>query len=741
MDLSRKQWLAEAQALEKRGEAGPAAQAYTRAGSYDDAARLYSSVGSYSEAGQALVRSIEYDRRRRFSLDANQRKVALKAAIWFSRGGNIREAVELFLAAGERSRAVDLLQEAGDFVNAARVEADPTGRVELVGYEGQDSTAQEADASADTARNLERAGKLDAAMEAYARLRQWSNAATLARRLGQAERAAGFFAEAGQPVEAAACFREIRDSTRELQQLVKIPPADPHYREACVRAIGIASDRNELRFELEHFLNKFVAAGPATDDEFEACYRMALLSENHDSPENAAACYRKILAVRPAYRDAKDRLKAAETDYRGAAAKDYERAFKEELAFREAVKRHEPPPVAPPKEDDDESLGPLPDLPELPDLPDLPGDAAPLGADASSRGSVRAAVAHAHTILSIAGRTPPPVAAAPAAAAAAVPAEVAPSAAAPSAVPAEIEPELTWGVATPFEPQGVTLEEGALVNRRFRLEKKIGQGGMGAVWKATDLELDEIIAIKFLAAQLVDEEALGRFKQEVSLSRQFNHPNIIRLYDIGTCADQKYITMELLSGHDLGEVMQQAPLDFDRGLGLLAQACYALQVVHERGVIHRDIKPDNFFITNEGVLKVMDFGIAKRHSASRGLTRAGMMAGTPQYMAPEQANNFAGVTHLADLYALGCIAYQMFAGTVPFDAEEVMPILVAHMTEAPEPPSRRNPAIPAELETVILKLLAKKPEVRVQSCRELASILSGIRLRLAKAPSGTPSAR
>ncbi|HJX54360.1 MAG TPA: hypothetical protein VJ801_16455, partial [Polyangia bacterium] len=343
MDLSRKQWLAEAQALEKRGEAGPAAQAYTRAGSYDDAARLYSSVGSYSEAGQALVRSIEYDRRRRFSLDANQRKVALKAAIWFSRGGNIREAVELFLAAGERSRAVELLQEAGDFVNAARVEADPTGRVELVGYEGQDSTAQEADASADTARNLERAGKLDAAMEAYARLRQWSNAATLARRLGQAERAAGFFAEAGQPVEAAACFREIRDSTRELQQLVKIPPADPHYREACVRAIGIASDRNELRFELEHFLNKFVAAGPATDDEFEACYRMALLSENHDSPENAAACYRKILAVRPAYRDAKDRLKAAETDYRGAAAKDYERAFKEELAFREAVKRHEPP--------------------------------------------------------------------------------------------------------------------------------------------------------------------------------------------------------------------------------------------------------------------------------------------------------------------------------------------------------------------------------------------------------------
>ena len=123
----------------------------------------------------------------------------------------------------------------------------------------------------------------------------------------------------------------------------------------------------------------------------------------------------------------------------------------------------------------------------------------------------------------------------------------------------------------------------------------------------------------------------------------------------------------------------------------------------------------------------MDFGIAKRHSAGRGLTRAGMMAGTPQYMAPEQANNFGGVTHLADIYALGCIAYQMFTGTVPFDAEEVMPILVAHMVQAPDPPRQRNPAIPAELDAVILKLLEKKPEARVQSCRELAAILSGIR--------------
>jgi hypothetical protein len=311
----------------------------------------------------------------------------------------------------------------------------------------------------EAARNLERAGRLDAAMEAYSRLKQWSSAALLARRLGHAENAACFFAEAGEPFEAAGCFREVRDANRELEQLIRVPPAHPHYREACVRVIGLASDRATLTFELEHFLNKFVVAGPATDDEFDAYYRLALLFENHEFPENAAACYRKILATRPFFRDAQDRLKAAQTDYRGAAAKDYERAFKEELAFREAVKRNEAPLVAQPTEDDDDPLDPLPELPELPDLPALPAAAAPSG-EAGSRGSAPVAVAHAHTLLSPAGRTPPPVAVPP----------VAPAA----AVPTLVEPELTWGIATQIGFSGVTLEPGAVVNQRYRLEKKIG---------------------------------------------------------------------------------------------------------------------------------------------------------------------------------------------------------------------------------------------------------------------------
>jgi serine/threonine-protein kinase len=127
------------------------------------------------------------------------------------------------------------------------------------------------------------------------------------------------------------------------------------------------------------------------------------------------------------------------------------------------------------------------------------------------------------------------------------------------------------------------------------------------------------------------------------------------------------------------------------------------------------------------VVKVMDFGIAKRHSAAKGLTQAGMMAGTPQYMSPEQINDFTSVTHLADLYALGCIAYKMFTGQLPFDHDELMPLLMMHVSRPPAPPRSHNPRIPPALEALILRLLAKSPADRVQSCRELAASLGAIR--------------
>jgi len=176
-----------------------------------------------------------------------------------------------------------------------------------------------------------------------------------------------------------------------------------------------------------------------------------------------------------------------------------------------------------------------------------------------------------------------------------------------------------------------TLAEGAVVSGRYRLEKKIGQGGMAAVYRALDLDLEEHIAIKFLSQSVADDATLQRFKTEVLLSRQLNHPNIIRLHDIGGYRDWRYITMELLEGKDLAQHIGGRKLAFVEGIGYLMQACIGLQLVHDRSIVHRDVKPDNFFLTSSGVLKVMDFGIAKRQ-ATKGVTVFGMTAGTPQYL-------------------------------------------------------------------------------------------------------------
>jgi serine/threonine-protein kinase len=277
-------------------------------------------------------------------------------------------------------------------------------------------------------------------------------------------------------------------------------------------------------------------------------------------------------------------------------------------------------------------------------------------------------------------------------------------------------------------PDDASLSGNTMVNGRYELTRLIGRGGMSLVYEARDSELDETIAIKFFSAAWADDAALARFKQEVSLSRRFNHRNVIRLYDLGVHGEYRYITMELLTGDSLRNLMHGGAINFWTRLDLLIQACNGLQCVHDQGVIHRDIKPENFFVTDDGTLKVTDFGIAKRRSAGRAITMAGMMAGTPQYMAPEQINNFGAVTHLADLYSLGCIAYELFTGTLPFDHEEMVALLTMHMNQVPEPPRARSRDVPADLEAVIMRLLDKDPAQRFQSCRALAAALANIQI-------------
>jgi len=268
------------------------------------------------------------------------------------------------------------------------------------------------------------------------------------------------------------------------------------------------------------------------------------------------------------------------------------------------------------------------------------------------------------------------------------------------------------------------FQEGAVIADRYELGPLIGRGGMGRVFRATDREIGQQIALKVFD-RMDDATLLARFKQELLSSRSIAHPNVVRLFDIGTYADHKYLTMELLVGQDLKDRLAQ-PIAVSESLDLLVQACRGLEAAHAVGVIHRDIKPQNLFITEQHVVKIMDFGIAKFSAAAK-LTSPGMGVGTPEFMAPEQIVDSSKVSPATDLYAIGVTAYRMCTGRVPFGDKDMLKLLKKQLKEDPPPPRSVNPRLPPQLELVILKLLMKDPTARYQKASEVAEAFTAVR--------------
>jgi serine/threonine-protein kinase len=521
----------------------------------------------------------------------------------------------------------------------------------------------------------------------YVKLKKFGDAARILQSMGRVSDAANMYAEAGMPYDAAMCYLEIGDTGKSLDNLIRVPRSNKQrYRKAAAHAVSLACELNVLSFRLEHFLTEFIASGPVDTREFDTFYNLGILYERHNLMENAQEALQKLIAVDPHFKDAKERL---EEFIRQAAASPavYERIRDQEASFR--GERRVGTPVSKPGPGDA-----LPPLPELPDLPDL----SPPGAPVPN----------------------------PAAGATLAMAQVSPDGAS-SAQPAVQDGSANVGSAN----QSEGFVAGNTIENRYLLEARIGEGGMAMVFKAKDLELDDYVALKVFLQKVTDpgmqSESLARFKQELKLSRRLTHPNIIRLYDIGMCHGHRYLSMELLEGEVLESILVE-PIGFARGIAYLIQACAGLQLAHDQGVIHRDIKPDNLFVTDEDLLKVMDFGIAKNTFVS-GMTMEGVTAGTPEYMAPEQISNFSEVTASADLYSLGLMAYRMFTGVLPFEHEELMPLLMMHLNEAPRPPRELNPDMPEELEQIILRLMEKKPENRHKNCRELSADLQRLRTK------------
>ena len=279
----------------------------------------------------------------------------------------------------------------------------------------------------------------------------------------------------------------------------------------------------------------------------------------------------------------------------------------------------------------------------------------------------------------------------------------------------------TWNPEAPGAAQAV--EPGALIAGRYEILKLLGEGGMGAVFRARDRELDRLVALKVIRPEYASNaQVLQRFKQELILARQITHRNVIRIFDLGSAGPTRFITMEYIEGEDVAMLLaNRGRLPAGEAVGIIRQVCLGLEAAHSEGVVHRDLKPQNIMIDRTGKVSVMDFGIARSMSAS-GMTRTGALMGTPTYMSPEQAQG-QKVDARSDLYTVGIILYELLTGRPPFDADNPMATLVKRIQEKPVPPIELEPGIPPALNRIVLKMLATLPADRYPSAAAIVADL------------------
>ncbi|WP_395310811.1 Stk1 family PASTA domain-containing Ser/Thr kinase [Mycobacterium sp. AMU20-3851] len=282
---------------------------------------------------------------------------------------------------------------------------------------------------------------------------------------------------------------------------------------------------------------------------------------------------------------------------------------------------------------------------------------------------------------------------------------------------------------------------------RYQLGEILGFGGMSEVHRARDLRLHRDVAIKILRADLArDPNFSQRFRREAKHTAALNHPSIVAVYDTGEAQTQNgklpFLVMEYVDGITVGKLIQrQGALPPQRALAVIADVCTALEFSHSRGIVHRDIKPANIMITPAGTVKVMDFGIARAMNATTGdrLTATSAVVGTAQYFSPEQARGHE-VDARTDVYSLGCVLYEMLTGQALFTGDTPLSVAYQHVREQPVPPSQRRSGLSPDIDAVVLKALAKKPEKRYQSAAEMRADLLRVSRGNPPAASAMPAA-
>jgi serine/threonine protein kinase/tetratricopeptide (TPR) repeat protein len=292
----------------------------------------------------------------------------------------------------------------------------------------------------------------------------------------------------------------------------------------------------------------------------------------------------------------------------------------------------------------------------------------------------------------------------------------------------EISAPVTETLETPKEE----LTTGSTFAGRYKIIEELGKGGMGKVYKAQDTDLKEKVAIKLLKPEIAaDKKTIERFRNELKFARKIRHKNVCQMFDLNKEKGAHYITMEYVDGKDLKSMIRMmGQSSSGKTISIAKQVCDGLVEAHKLGVVHRDLKPQNIMVDEEGNARIMDFGIA-RSIKEKGITAAGVMIGTPEYMSPEQVEG-KEVDQRSDIYSLGVILYEMVTGRVPFEGDTPFTIGVKHKSEEPKDPKELNAQLPEDLNLVILRCLEKDKEKRYQSAGE-------VRAELMRIEEGIPS--
>lgn len=270
------------------------------------------------------------------------------------------------------------------------------------------------------------------------------------------------------------------------------------------------------------------------------------------------------------------------------------------------------------------------------------------------------------------------------------------------------------------------LESGSLLGR-YEIRERVGTGGFGNVYRAWDPVIGREVALK--TCESLQKPILERFAREARLAGGLDHPNIVRIHDFQNGEEPCFMVQEFLPGEDLGKrLARKTPMPLSEKARILAEIADGLVHAHAQGIVHRDIKPANIRLLPDGAVKILDFGIAKSLDGERTMTRPGVTIGSLGYMAPEQIDG-GEVDHRADLFALGIVAYELFAGRPPFEGDSLDELFQRILNDEPEPLSAAAPEIPVELDAVVLQCLAKEPAARPDSAEVVRQVLANVFLQ------------